>query len=172
MKLNTHLAAAIAAAGALIFWAPVADAQMGGGMQSTPQQADPGPPYGAGIAALNAQDFAEAIRNLRTAQRAAPREGAISYALGLAYKGAGDNQHARTAFAQSVRARNPPIGARLELGLVALALGDREPAIEQQTALQQMISTCSAECDDARRNELQAALGRLTQALDAPSQTP
>lgn len=168
-----ELAAIVALASALIFSASVAEAQMGGGMQSTPQQADPGPPYRAGISALNAQNFAEAVRNLRIAQRAAPREGAISYALGLAYKGAGDNQHARTAFAQSVRARNAPIGARLELGLIALALGDREPAIEQQTALQQMISTCSAdECDVARRNELQAALARLAQALDAPPPAP
>ncbi len=73
MKFKALVGIALAAVSALIFLAPVAEAQMGGGMASTPQQADPGPPYRAGVAALNAEDYPEAIRNLRAAQRAAPR---------------------------------------------------------------------------------------------------
>lgn len=144
-----------------------AHAQMGMSPQSTPQRADPTVPYQAGVAAFNAGNYAEAIRQLRTARRALPSDGNINYALGLAYNASGDKQEARTAFERAARARNAPIPARLQLGLVALALGDRETATEQQTALERMVASCDAECGDARRGQMQSALQQLTQALTA-----
>lgn len=145
-----------------------AHAQMGGGMQSTPQREDPTVPYQAGVAAFNAGDYPEAIRQLRTARRALPSDGNINYALGLAYNASGDKEEARTAFARAARARNAPIPTRLQLGLVALQLGDRETATEQQAALQDMIASCDAQCGDARRGQMQSAVTQLTQALEAP----
>jgi tetratricopeptide (TPR) repeat protein len=147
--------------------APIAQAQMGGGMgmQSSPQQQDPTIPYRAGVAAFNAGDFAEAIRQLRTARRALPSDGNVNYALGLAYNANGDKDEARQAFERAVRASNAPIPARLQLGLVSLELGDRETAGEQQTALRQMIFSCDATCGDARRGQMQSALDQLTRAL-------
>ncbi|MGH6952072.1 MAG: tetratricopeptide repeat protein [Vitreimonas sp.] len=146
-----------------------AHAQMGGmSPQSTPQREDPTVPYQAGVAAFNAGNYPEAIRQLRTARRALPSDGNINYALGLAYNASGDKEEARTAFARAARARNAPIPARLQLGLVALELGDREAATEQQTALQGMIASCDAQCGDARRGQMQSALTQLTQALGAP----
>jgi tetratricopeptide (TPR) repeat protein len=147
--------------------APIAQAQMGGGMgmQSSPQQQDPTIPYRAGVAAFNAGDFAEAIRQLRTARRALPSDGNVNYALGLAYNANGDKDEARQAFERAVRASNAPIPARLQLGLVSLELGDRETAGEQQTALRQMISSCDATCGNARRGQMQSALDQLTRAL-------
>jgi Flp pilus assembly protein TadD len=151
------------------FGAPVAYAQMGGGMQSTPQREDPAVPYQAGVAAFNAHNYPEAIRQLRAARRAAPSDGAINYALGLAYAANGDKSEAKSSFERAVSARNAPIPARLQLGLVALELGDRETATEQQTALQRMITACDAQCGDARRGQMQSALDQLTRALTPAS---
>lgn len=151
---------------ALIALTSVAHAQMGA-MGPPPQREDPAVPYQAGIAAFNAQNYPEAIRQLRAARRASPSDGAINYALGLAYNANGDKDEAKSAFERAVRASNAPIPARLQLGLVALELGDRETAAEQQTALQRMLSACDAQCGDARRGQLQAILDQLTRALAA-----
>ncbi|MGQ0532218.1 MAG: tetratricopeptide repeat protein [Caulobacteraceae bacterium] len=165
----TSTRTALFAALAVIALAPVAEAQMGGmGMESTPQREDPNVAYQAGVTALNAGDYAEAIRQLRTARRAAPRNGDINYTLGLAYNANGDKDEAKEAFQRAVRANNAPIPARLQLGLVALELGDRETATEQQAALQRLVGSCDAACGDARRAQMQSALDQLTRALTAP----
>jgi tetratricopeptide (TPR) repeat protein len=156
------------AVGSILFaLAPIAQAQMGGGMgmQSTPQPQDPTVPYRAGVAAFNAGDYAEAIRQLRTARRALPSDGNVNYALGLAYNASGEKDEARQAFQRAVRASNAPIPARLQLALVSLELGDRETATAQQTALQRMIGSCDATCGDARRGQMQTALDQITRAL-------
>src|SRR5690606_9483859 len=119
--------------------------------------------------AIEAQNYREAIRELREARRAAPNDGVINYALGVAYVGAGETNDARSAFERAVRARNAPAGAFAQLGLVYLELGRRDDAIAQQAALQARIGECGAECGEARRNELEAALNQLTQALNAPA---
>ena len=150
--------------------APCAHAQMGGGMapsSSAPRQ-DPAVPYQAGVAAFNAGNFPEAIRQLRNARRASPNDGVINYALGLAYNANGEKEEAKTALERAVRAANAPVPARLQLGLVALQLGDRETATEHQAALQHSVTTCDATCGDARRAQMQTALDQLTQALATP----
>ncbi|MEQ1489428.1 MAG: tetratricopeptide repeat protein [Terricaulis sp.] len=152
---------------ACAFIAPPVYAQMGGMAPSAPRQ-DPAVPYQAGIAAFNAGDFPEAVRQLRAARRASPSDGTINYALGLAYNANGDKEEAKTAFERAVRAPNAPVPARLQLGLVALQLGDRDTATEQQTALQQSVAACDATCGDARRGQMQSALDQLTRALATP----
>lgn len=148
--------------------APSAQAQMGMGMQSSPQREDPTAAYQAGVAAFNARNYPEAIRQLRAARRASPSDGTINYALGLAYSANGEKEEAKTSFERAVRASNAPAPARLQLGLVALELGDRETAAEQQAALQRAVSSCDAACGDARRAQLQAGLDQLTRALATP----
>ncbi|MEQ1810807.1 MAG: tetratricopeptide repeat protein [Terricaulis sp.] len=155
---------------ACAFVAPSAYAQMGGGMapsSSAPRQ-DPAVPYQAGVAAFNAGNFPEAIRQLRNARRASPNDGVINYALGLAYNANGEKEEAKTALERAVRAANAPVPAHLQLGLVAIQLGDRETATEQQTALQRAVAACDATCGDARRAQMQTALDQLTQALATP----
>ncbi len=152
--------------------APAALADPGGGgggmsMGSSGNRENPAAAYQAGVAALQANDYREAIRQFRVARRAAPNDGVINYALGLAYAGADENEDARGAFERAVRADNAPAGAHLQLGLVYLELGQRDRAVEQQAALTQAIAACDASCGDARRAQLQAALDQLTQALDA-----
>lgn len=169
-----RISATLAAAGlSLMLAAPMALADGGGGgagMSAPPAgsaaaRQDPAQLYQAGIAALQAQNYREAIRNLREARRAAPNDGALNYALGLAYVGAGENSDARGAFERSVRAPNAPAGAFWQLGLVYLELGRRDDAVAQQTALANAIAACDAACGDQRRTELQAAHDALTQSL-------
>jgi tetratricopeptide (TPR) repeat protein len=166
----------------LVLAAPMALADGGGGgagMSAPPAgsaaaRQDPAQLYQAGIAALQAQNYREAIRNLREARRAAPNDGALNYALGLAYVGAGENNDARGAFERSVRADNAPAGAYWQLGLVYLELGRRDDAVAQQTALASAIAACDAACGDQRRGELQAAHDALTESLTgaAPAADP
>ncbi len=157
----------------------LADGGGGGGMSSSAptasSRADPAAAYQAGVAALNAQHYAEAVRHFRTARRAAPNDGVINYALGVAYVGAGETEDARGAFERAVRASNAPAGARLQLGLIYLESGERERALEQQASLQREIDECDARCGDQRRAQLQASYDQLTAALnpaDAPAADP
>jgi tetratricopeptide (TPR) repeat protein len=173
MKLKFTVVALI-----LAFAAPSALADGGGGgggMMSSPSASpreDPAAAYQAGVAALNAQNYAEAVRQLRTARRAAPNDGVVNFALGLAYVGAGEADDARGAFERSVRASNAPAGAYLQLGTLYLQAGDRDHAVEQQTALHDAIDHCDARCGDQRRAQLQAAYDQLTAALNAPPAAP
>lgn len=135
-------------------------------------QIDPQAAYQAGVAALQAQNYQEAITQFNSALTVLPDNGTINYALGLAYSGNSDKPHARDAFAHAVRADDAPVGARLQLGLISLQLGDRPAAETQQQALQAAVTACVAPaCTDQRHAQLQAALNALTQALAAPQQT-
>jgi tetratricopeptide (TPR) repeat protein len=139
---------------------------MGGGSVESSGAQFPTEAYNAGVDALNARNYPEAIRHLNAARRAAPTNGNINYVLGLAYIGSGDKEQAKAVLERAVRDRDAPFQARLQLGLVSLELGDRETAVEQQTALQRAIERCGGRnCDDARRTQMQAALDQLTRAL-------
>jgi tetratricopeptide (TPR) repeat protein len=139
----------------------------GGGMSATPAPSgqDPVQAYQAGVAAMQAHNYREAIRQFRITQRAAPHDGPVNYALGLAYAGNNDNRGAKDCFQRAVRADNAPVGAYLELAQVSLALGDRDTAVAQQTAVQNLLNACDTACGDARRAQLQAAYDAITTAL-------
>jgi tetratricopeptide (TPR) repeat protein len=142
----------------------------GGGASPSPSsREDPAAAYQAGAAAFNAQNYREAIRQFRIAQRAARGNGLINYALGLAYAGNGDKDEAREAFARAVRDETAPPAARLQLGLAELERGEREAAVAQQAALAAALAACDAACGDQRRAQIQAAHDLLTRALDAPA---
>jgi tetratricopeptide (TPR) repeat protein len=148
--------------------APIATAQMGGGGMSSSGPAGPDTDaYDAGIAAYQARDYERAIRELQNARRPAPYHGGVNYALGMSYLGINDKEHAREAFTRAIRDRNAPPSSWLQLGLLALEAGDRDAAVEQQTALQRQLSRCTRSCDEARRTNLQSAYDQLTQRLGA-----
>jgi len=139
------------------------------GSSGTPSQRDdPQAAYQAGVTALNAHDYSEAIRQFRTARRALPNNGVINFALGMAYSGAGETDDARESFERATRDNTAPAATRLQLGMIYLQQGDREAAQEQQAALAQMISACDATCGDTRRAQLQTAHDQLGQAMAAP----
>jgi tetratricopeptide (TPR) repeat protein len=169
----------IVAAAVAVLAAPLAlAAPSGGGMSTGPSSSpsstrdDPQAAYQAGVNALREQNYREAIRNFRTARRALPNSGAINFALGLAYSGAGEADDAREAFERASRDDTAPPGTRLQLGLIYLQQGNRDAAVEQQTALQGMVTACDAACGDQRRAQLQAAYDQLTQAITAPASAP
>ena len=176
MMSRAKLAAYAAAAAALAVAAPLALAapsgggggNMGGGAPPASRE-DPAAEYQAGVTAMRAQDYRQAIRHFRAARRALPNDGAINFALGLAYNGAGETDDARQAFERASRDANAPPGTRLQLGLIYIQQGNRDAAVEQQTALAGMVTACDAACGDARRAQLQAAHDQLTQALAAPA---
>lgn len=141
------------------------------GMSSTPRggDQDPAVAYQAGVTALQAHDYADAIRQFRVAQHAAPNNGAVNYALGLAYLGSNDKSNARDSLRRSVHDAAAPPGAHLQLALVSLELNDRAAAVEQQTWAQQTLAACGDGCDAQHRAQLQAAYDQITQALNPPT---
>ncbi|MGQ0531442.1 MAG: tetratricopeptide repeat protein [Caulobacteraceae bacterium] len=141
----------------------------GGGADMPSSRDDPQAAYQAGVAALNAQNYREAIRQFRTARRAAPNNATLNYALARAYHGADDLDEAQRYYERSIAADNAPPGAWLQLGLLHLQAGRRDEAVAQQTALTSLVSACDAACGDARRAQLTAAHAQLTQALDTPA---
>lgn len=172
---NLLIGAAIACA---LCIAPSASANSSGGgsmsnsgMSATQRggDRDPAVAYQAGVAALQAHNYTEAVRQFGIAQHAAPNNGAVNYGLGLSYLGANDKTNARDALQRSVRDREAPAGAHLQLALVSIELGDRNAAVEQQTWAQHAVSACDAACGDARRAQLQAAYDQITQALNPPT---
>ena len=147
-----------------------APAQMGGGMMpsSSPIEVDATVPYQNGVAALQAGDYPTAIRELRKAYDANSIDGNISYALGLAYAASGKKPEAKKAFQGAVRSRNAPIPAYLQLGLVALELGERDLATKQYAVLQKKLAGCGGKCDDEARAEIKSSMDQLAQKLGAP----
>ena len=164
----TKLQISAAAIGLVV--ASGAHAQMGGGSMSPsgPAQADATVPYKNGVAALNAGDYPTAIRELRKAYDANSGEGAIPYALGLAYTASGKKKEAKQAFQGAVRTGNAPIPAYLQLALVALELGERDLATKQYAALEKKLAGCGAKCGDEAKAEIKAAMDQLAQKLGTP----
>ena len=160
----------ISAAAIGLAFASQAHAQMGGGMAPTSSAptADASVPYGKGVTALRAGDFPTAIKELRKAYDINSIDGNIPYALGMAYVGAGQKPEARKAFQGAVRSSNAPIPAYLQLGLVAIELGDREAALKQQAALEKKLAKCDAKCGDEARAEIKAAMDELGAKLGTP----
>lgn len=145
-----------------------AHAQMGGGMAPESTQADATVPFKNGVTALNAGDYPTAIRELRKAYAANSSEGAIPYALGLAYVGDGKKAEAKKAFQGAVRTGNAPIPAYLQLGLLALELGERDLATKQYAVLQKKLAKCDSKCGDEDRAEIKFAMDQLGQKLGTP----
>lgn len=145
-----------------------AQAQMGGGgaPMGGSSQADATVPYKKGIAALEAGDYAKAIKELRAAYSANSTEGAIPYALGMAYVADGKKAEAKKAFQGAVRTGNAPIPAYLQLGLVSLELGDRDLAAKQHAALEKKLAKCNAKCGDEA--EIKAAMDQLGAKMATP----
>jgi tetratricopeptide (TPR) repeat protein len=136
--------------------------------QQQASQVDAQAAYQAGVAAVNAHNYPEAVTQFRTALTVLPDNGTINYALGVALLGNNQKPDARDAFLHAVRADDAPVAASLQLGLVSLELGDRNAAVAQQTSLQQRLTACAAPaCTDATHAQLQAALNQLTHALEA-----
>jgi TolA-binding protein len=148
-----------------------AHAQMGGGMMPSSDpapQADATVPYKNGVTALQAGDYPTAIKELRKAYDANSLDGNIPYALGVAYAADGKKADAKKAFQNAVRSSNAPIPAYLQLGLVAIELGERDLATKQYAVLQKKLAKCDAKCGDDARAEIKDAVDKLGAKLGTP----
>jgi len=174
MKLTLALGAlALACAVAPLALADGGGGSMGGMNSSSPSSGSGGneaaTAYRDGIAALQAHNYHEAVRQLRIAQRGARTNGQVNYVLGLASYLDNDKDGARSALERAVHASDAPADARAVLGIVYLQLGDQPHALEQQAALQNALTACDAACGTARHTELQTALDKLNQAMAPPT---
>jgi len=145
-----------------------AQAQMGGGMSPTPSgpsPADATVPYKNGVTALRAGDYPTAIRELRKAYDANSIDGNIPYALGMAYAASGKKPEAKKAFQGAVRSGNAPVPAYLQLGLVAIELGERDLATKQYALLEKKLAKCDGKCGDEEKAEIKAAMEQLAGKL-------
>jgi len=163
---------------AVIGFAPGALASGGGGMAPSSSGGGGGQDLNAiyqhGVQSLNAHDYTRAISDFRTVQRAAPNNTTVNLALGLAYVGANDAEHARSPLERATRGNDAAPGAFAPLAQIYLQAGDRDHATQLQTHLNQMLTACDAACGDSKRAEIQAALTAVTQALapTAPASAP
>jgi tetratricopeptide (TPR) repeat protein len=126
---------------------------------------DPNAAYQAGVAALNAHEYGQAIDHFRDAQHVVPRDPTVNYALGLAYVGAESWSNARRALERAVADATAPPDAHLQLGLVYLHLQNRAKAEAERATLADLIARCDAACGDTRRAQLSAAHDALDHAL-------
>ncbi len=127
---------------------------------------DPGAEYRAGLHALQAQQYPDAISHFRAALRVTPNHAMTNYLYGLALIGNNDSGAARRPLERAVRDSATPPDAWLQLGLVYLQAHDREHAQDQLTALTAMLSGCGATCGDERRQLIQNAHDQLQHALE------
>jgi len=155
------LLASIAAAAA----GPACGAGSGGGSMpsmSAPQY-DPAADYRAGVAALEAQRFADAKRAFDRVLAVAPMDASTNYVAGLARVGLGDSKGAKRFFEKAVKYDGGLIAARRELAVTLARLGDKAKAEAELATLNQRAATCAGTCPQA--DELKAAIETVTAAL-------
>lgn len=144
----------------------------GGSAPSSGGRGDPARNYQEGVAALQAGDYALAVRKLRDVAAVAPRDPDVNYVYALALIGNGDERQARRPLRVAIdEADTVRPDARLQLGLILIDMDEREDAMAQLTALAQELAACDAACGDERRAQLQNAYDRLNAAMsgqDAP----
>jgi tetratricopeptide (TPR) repeat protein len=147
--------------------APPLHAAGGGGGGSLPSSTapsyDPAAEYQKGVAALEAQRFAEAKRAFDRVIAAAPRDANTQYMAGLARVGLDDWKGARRFFERAVKLEPDLVRAREQLGVTLAKLGERPEAEAELAALQARASACADACPQA--GELKSAIGAVTAAL-------
>lgn len=121
--------------------------------------------YRKGIEALQAQQFADAKRAFGRVLEVAPQDANTNYLAGLANAGLNDLKNARKFYEKAVRADRELIGARRELAVTFLRLGDRPKAEAELAELIKLQTKCAGAC--AKSAELTRAISAVQAALAA-----
>lgn len=122
--------------------------------------------YQQGVDALFHHQYQNAVDAFRIYVRDNPDDPASNLALGVAFMGVEDYDAARVTLERVVSQPNPPVSARLNLGLAYLRLGQRAEAEEQRAALAQMLRRCRGNsCDDFMRDRITRSYDELSNAL-------
>ncbi|MBV8687881.1 MAG: tetratricopeptide repeat protein [Alphaproteobacteria bacterium] len=150
----------------------LADPPGGGGGGAAPSmsapQYDPAAEYRKGIEALQAQRFKEAKAAFEHVLAVAPRDANTNLLAGMSCAGLDDLKNARKYYERAVKADKDLVGARRELALTYLRLGDRPKAEAELAALKALQAACGGAC--AKAAELGKAVDMVAAALAAPTQ--
>jgi len=161
---------AISAIGLLGLTTPAAFASGGGGgsMSPTPSgpRVDPAQSYRDGVAALEAGDYKKAEKKFGEVLSVARKHPEANYYMGLAKIGRGKEKSSVKYFKRAIKARDNFVEAREQLALVSLTLDDREEAMAQLAALQDLKAGCGEEeCTASFRERLDGAIAKVDGAL-------
>jgi tetratricopeptide (TPR) repeat protein len=131
-------------------------------------QFDAAAEYRKGIEALQAQRYAEAKQAFGRVLGVAPSDANTNFLAGLANAGLNDLKNARKHYEKAVKADKELIGARRELAITYVKLGDRPKAEAQLAALTALQESCAGSC--AKAAEIGGAVMAVRAALEsAPS---
>jgi tetratricopeptide (TPR) repeat protein len=165
MRATLLASAMMAGGGALL-------ANPGGSGSSPPSMSapnyDPAAEYRNGIEALQAERFKEAKEAFDKVLRVAPGDANTNFLAGLASAGLNDLKASRKYYERAVKADRELVGARRELGITYIRLGDKAKADAQLAALKAMQAKCAAAC--AKAAEIGGAVEALGAALASPPQ--
>jgi tetratricopeptide (TPR) repeat protein len=99
----------------------------------------------AGVAALEAKEFDEAVRQLEIAIVADPKSPDGYFRLGQSHRGRGDFHRALKYIRLALQIRPNHLAALYERGSTELAAGEREAAVETLEALGEK---CGRQCEE------------------------
>ncbi len=146
----------------------------GGSSSSAPSMSapeyDPAAEYRSGIAALQANRFADARRAFAHVLSVAPGDANSNYLAGLADAGLNDFKAARKHYEKAVKAEKDMVLAHRELALTYLKLGDRPKAEAELAILTQLNSACAGSC--AKAADLTASIAAVQAGLAAAPSAP
>ncbi|HEX8573396.1 MAG TPA: tetratricopeptide repeat protein [Allosphingosinicella sp.] len=129
---------------------------------------DPAAEYRKGLEALQAQRYPEAKKAFERVLAVAAGDSNTNLLAGLAAAGLGDLKGARKYYERALKADKELVGARRELGVTYVKLGDRAKADAQLAALKAMQEKCASAC--AKAAEIGGAVQALTEALASAPQ--
>jgi tetratricopeptide (TPR) repeat protein len=129
----------------------------------TAPQFDAAAEYRKGIEALQAQRYAEARRSFGRVLDVAPGDANTNYLAGLADAGLDDLKNARKHYEKAVKGDKDMVGARRELAVTYLKMGDRPKAEAELAALTRLQTECAGSC--AKASEIASAVSAVQAAL-------
>ena len=150
--------------------APLHAAGGGGGvdMPSAGLAYDPTADYQAGVAALQAKDYAVADRAFTRVLNVQGRDAPTLYMSGASKLGKGDLKGARKALEKSLKYGPDNLLAKRDFAVTLARLGEMELAKAQLADLTARVAKCGAGCDAGQLTEavatVEAALGGATAA--------
>lgn len=122
--------------------------------------------YDAGLAALRARNFREAVDAMDEVldeQRDHPE---ANYFTGMAYAYLDENRRAERHLERAILARTSFVEAREWLAIVRLRRGDRDDARAELDRLRELRAGCTENlCDDVYMERADRAIGRVAEAL-------
>jgi tetratricopeptide (TPR) repeat protein len=162
LRPGTIVAAALCST---LLCTPLFAAGSGGGSMpsaSAPQY-DPAEEYRNGVAALQAQKFADARRAFDRVLSVTPRDANTNYLAGLARAGDGDLKGAVKFFQKAVKYNDGMIPAHQQLGVTLAKLGQKDKAQAEVDALNAKAKSCGDACPEAA--DLRAAIAAIGAAM-------